>query len=95
MQQAVGGPSTPSSLKQGRAAKNEPCTMKNAQNTVQLEAVRPGDVLALHDNRFHVLTSQQHAGLVTLELEDLPDHPLTLIGVAGMKVTIEPVTEPA
>ena len=61
----------------------------DAHNTTRLKAVRPGDVLALQRQRFRVLTSQQDDGLITLELEDTPDHPITLIGVANMHVAIE------
>ena len=60
-----------------------------AHYTTRLKAVRPGDMLTLQRQRFRVLTSQHDDGLITLELEDTPDHPITLIGVVNMKVTIE------
>lgn len=47
----------------------------------RLEAVRPGDTLTLQRFRFRVLSSQREADLVTLELDDAPEQPLTLIGV--------------
>jgi hypothetical protein len=59
------------------------------KHTTRLGAVRPGDVLTLQQDHFRVLTSQRRAGVMTLELEDAPEHPLTLIGVPSMTVTLE------
>ncbi|QCO98362.1 hypothetical protein FCN77_12505 [Arthrobacter sp. 24S4-2] len=63
---------------------------KGINNEIRLAAVRPGDVLTVHHSRFRVLSSQREAGLVTLELDDAPEHPLTLIGVPSMAVQVEP-----
>lgn len=41
----------------------------------RLEVVCPGDVVTFHGLRCRVLSSQQEAGLVTLELEDTPGQP--------------------
>lgn len=64
--------------------------MKNGNNDeTPLVAVRPGDTLTLKRFRFRVLSSQRESGLVTLELDDAPEQPLTLIGVPSMAVNIE------
>lgn len=64
--------------------------MKNGNNKeIRLEAVCPGDILTLQRFRFRVLSSQREADLVTLELDDAPEEPLTLIGVPSMAVNIE------
>ena len=72
-------------------ARDGPLSMKNGINEgTRLEAVCPGDILTLRHSRFRVLTSQRDHVLVTLELDDAPEHPLTLIGLPGMAVSIEP-----
>ncbi len=63
--------------------------MKNGNKETRLEAVRPGDTLTLKSFRFRVLSSQRESGLVTLELDDASEQPLTLIGVPSMAVNIE------
>ena len=64
--------------------------MKNGINAgTRLEAVRPGDILTLQHSRFRVLTSDRDKDLVTLELDDAPEQPLTLIGLRGMAVSVE------
>lgn len=63
--------------------------MKNSISKGTLEAVRPGDVLVLQGSRFRVLSTQREAGIVTLELDDAPDQPLTLVGVTSMAVNVE------
>lgn len=63
--------------------------MKKSINTgTRLETVRPGDILALQHSRFRVLTSQRDEDLVTLELDDAPEQPLTLIGLPGICVNV-------
>ena len=63
--------------------------MKNSSGKGTLESVRLGDVLILQRGRFRVLSMQRKAGVVTLELDDAPDQPLTLIGVPSMAVKVE------
>lgn len=64
--------------------------MKNTNNAgTRLEAVRPGDMLTLQRNSFRVLTSQRDNDLVTLELDDAPGQPMTLIGLPSTAVNIE------
>ena len=64
--------------------------MKNAINAgTRLEAVRPGDILSLQRNSFRVLSSQRDNDLVTLELDDAPGQPMTLIGLTGTAINIE------
>ena len=63
--------------------------MKNSINKGTLEAVHPGDILTLQDSRFRVLSSQRDADLITLELDDTPEQPLTLIGIPSMAVNVE------
>lgn len=64
--------------------------MRNGINKgTRLAAVRPGDVLTLQRSRFRVLSARCDADLVTLKLDDAPDRPLTLIGVAAMAVDVE------
>jgi hypothetical protein len=63
---------------------------KGSNKEIRLGSVRPGDALTLQHSRFRVLSSQREAGLVTLELDDAPERPLTLIGVPSMAVHIEP-----
>jgi hypothetical protein len=59
------------------------------KETAPLGSVRPGDVLSLQQIHFRVLSSQRHAGVMTLELEDTAEHSMTLVGIPGMPVTIE------
>lgn len=64
--------------------------MKTSNNNeTRLEAVRAGDTLTLQRFRFRVLSSHLQDDLVTLELNDAPEQPLTLIGIPSMAVTIE------
>jgi hypothetical protein len=61
--------------------------------TTRLDSVHAGDILTLQRSCMRVLSSQRDADLVTLELEDTPDHPMTFIGAASLTVTIEPGQE--
>jgi hypothetical protein len=91
MKQALAAPviPVPESTPDGR--RDRPKRMKNGNNKeTLLEAVRPGDVLTLKRFHFQVLSSQRQDDLVTLELDDSPEQPLTLIGVPSMAVSIEP-----
>ena len=63
--------------------------MKNSIDKGTLEAVRLGDILTLQHSRFRVLSAQRDADLVTLELDDTPEQPLTLIGIPSMAVNVE------
>ena len=63
--------------------------MKNSISKGTLEAVRPGDVLVLQGNRFRVLSTQREADIVTVELDDAPDQPLTLVGLTSTAVNVE------
>lgn len=62
-------------------------------NETRLEAVRAGDTLTLRRFRFRVLSSRLQEDLVTLELDDASEQPLTLIGIPSMAVTIESLHE--
>jgi hypothetical protein len=69
--------------------------MKTGMTVItRLDSVHTGDILTLQRSRLRVLSCQRDAGLVTLELEDAPDHPMTLIGTASMTVTVEPGHDP-
>ena len=64
-------------------------TMKNSINEgTRLEIVRAGDILILQHSSFRVLSSQRDEDLVTLILDDVPQQPLTFIGLPGTAVCV-------
>ena len=63
-------------------------TIKNTiEDTVQLKAVRAGDVVTVGGVPLRVKAAQRDdAGLVTLKLENEPARPMTMVGVPDMRV---------
>jgi hypothetical protein len=55
-------------------------------DTVHLKAVRAGDIVRFGGISMRVLSAERQAGLVTLELEDQPARPMTLVGLPDMPV---------
>ena len=93
MKQALAAPviPVPESTRE-RARETRPRRMKNGVNNgTRLEAVRPGDVLTLQALPVpRPVVAMRRRTMVTLELDDAPERPLTLIGVAAMAVSVEP-----
>jgi hypothetical protein len=57
------------------------------EDTVQLKAVRAGDVVTVGGVPLRVKAAQRDdAGLVTLKLENEPARPMTMVGVPDMRV---------
>lgn len=59
---------------------------KTMDNKVRLKGVRAGEIVKLGGIPLRVLSTHRDAGLVTLKLEDKPEKPMTLVGVANMAV---------
>jgi hypothetical protein len=89
MKQALAASSIPVPENTRNRPKRQPQRMNNSINKGTLGAVRPGDILTLQHSRFRVLSSQRAEDLVTLELDDTPEQPLTLIGIPSMAVNVE------
>jgi hypothetical protein len=53
---------------------------------VRLKAVQAGEFVKFGGIPLRVLSTRRDAGLVTLKLEDRPERPMTLVGVADMAV---------
>jgi len=65
------------------------------EDTVQLKAVRAGDVVKVGGVPLRVKAAQRDdAGLVTLKLEDGPTRPMTMVGVPDMRVVRAPLVLP-